>query len=246
MSDSVASDDHHDLTMDSTSFSMHFHSIAGSESGIDLKTPTRGQLFFEEKTPTNSNKESSLVFTLGKPHVPRSFVSATEASENQSSNDMSLVLGNTNKYDYEKLSPELDAILAENRKNLLHVIAPDDITSPKKNSGQVSYSVSHGNYDSVRKGSERINSDRVTNGDKSDARIQFGDANGSRGSFRGGCSPKRSTSMLSVTASHTESRKPISSPYQLSKVRIHTKIWYPYAYSLAMRQAFLSSFQDTL
>ncbi|XP_042005301.1 uncharacterized protein LOC121754038 isoform X1 [Salvia splendens] len=217
LSDSVASDDNHDLTMDSTAFSMHFHSIAGSESVIDLKTPTGGQLFFEEKTPNNSNKESSLVFTSGKPHVPRSFVSATEASENQSSNDMSLVWGNSNKYDYEKLSPELDAILAENRKNLLHVIAPDDITSPKKNSGQVSSSVSQGNYDSVRKGSERINSDRVTDGDKSDARIQFGDANGSRGSLHGGCSPKRSTSMLGVTASHTESRKPISSPHQLSK-----------------------------
>ncbi|XP_042009596.1 uncharacterized protein LOC121758241 [Salvia splendens] len=217
LSDSVASDDNHDLTMDSTAFSMHFHSIAGSECGIDLKTPIGGQLFFEEKTPTNSHKETSLVFTLGKPHVPRSFVSATEASENQSSNDMSLVWGNTNKYDYEKLSPELDAILAENRKNLLHVIAPDDITSPKKNSGQVSSSVSHGNYDSVRKGSERINSDRVTKGDKSDDRIQFGDANGSRGNFHGRCSPKSSTSMLGVTASHTESRKPISSPYQLSK-----------------------------
>ncbi|KAL1555438.1 hypothetical protein AAHA92_11176 [Salvia divinorum] len=222
LSDSVASDDNHDVTMDSTAFSMHFRSIAGSESGIDLKTPTGGQLFFEEKTPTNSNNKSSLVFTLGKPHVPRSYVSATEASENQSSNDMSLIWGNPNKYDYEKLSPELDAILAENRKNLLHVIAPDDITSPKQNSGQVSSSVSHGNglvnlSDSVRKGSERINSDSVTNGDKFDAHIQFGDANASRGNFHGGCSPIRSTSMLGVAASHTESHKPISSPYQLSK-----------------------------
>ncbi|XP_057792894.1 uncharacterized protein LOC131009519 isoform X2 [Salvia miltiorrhiza] len=181
LSDSAASDDNHDLTMDSTAFSMHFRSLAGSESGIDLKTPTGGQLFFEEKTPTNSNKGSSVTYTLG-----------------------------------------LDAILAENRKNLLHLIASDDITSPERNRGHVSSSVDHGNVlvnlsDSVRKGSDRINSDSIMNEDQSDAHIQFGDANGSHGNFLGGCSPKRSTSMLGVAASHEETHKPNSLSYQLSK-----------------------------
>lgn len=225
LSDSAASDDNHDVTMDSTAFSMHYRSLAISESGIDLKTPTGGQLFFEEKTPTNSNKGSSMVFTLGKKPLPKSSVPATEVSAIYSSNDMSLVGENPNKYDYEKLSPGLDALLAESRKNLLYVSVSDDITSvsPKRDAGQVSSSVDHGNdlvnlSNSVRKGSGWIDSNSAMNGGQSDARIEFGDANGSYGNFLGGRSPKTiSTSTLGAAASDNESYKPNSSPYQLSK-----------------------------
>lgn len=228
MSDSAASDDNHDVTMDSTAFSMHYRSLAMSESGIDLKTPTGGKLFFEEKTPTTSNKGSSMVFTLGKRLIPKSTLPSTEASANQSSNDMSLVGENPNKYDYEKLSPGLDALLAESRENLLSVSISDDITSvsPKRNAGQVSSSVDHGNdlvnlSDSVRKGSVWIDSNSVMNGDQSDARIDFGDRNGSNGNFLGGRSPKMFSTDTLGAASDKESYQPNSSPYQLSKVRIH-------------------------
>lgn len=50
LSDSAALDDNHDVTMDSTAFSMHFRSLARSESGVDFKTPTGVNLSFEEKT----------------------------------------------------------------------------------------------------------------------------------------------------------------------------------------------------
>ncbi|KAL1560932.1 hypothetical protein AAHA92_11087 [Salvia divinorum] len=55
---------------------MHFRSFAGSESGIDLKTPTGRQLFFEEKTPVdrldlmlcffnfNSGRKVSITFEI--------------------------------------------------------------------------------------------------------------------------------------------------------------------------------------
>lgn len=215
MSDSAASDENHDLTMDSTAFSMHFRSLARSESG-DLKTPTGGQLFFEEKTPTDSNKGSSMVYTLGKKPVPKSPVPITEISANHGSNDMSLVGESPNKYDYAKLSPELDALLAKTRKNLLYVSGSDGIASvsPKRILGQVLTSVDHGNClanlsDSIRKGRSKINFED-----------QSGDANGSHRNFLGGCSPKSST--LNVAASNNESHEPDGSPCQLNKVSIPT------------------------
>lgn len=234
MSDSAASDENHDVTMDSTVFSMHFRSLARSESG-DLKTPTGGQLFFEEKTPTDSNKGSSMVYTLGKMPVPRSPVPAIEVSANHGSNDMSLVGESPSKYDYAKLSPGLDALLAESRNNLLYVSASDSIASvsPKRILGQVSSSVDHGenlvNYsDSIKKGRSKVISNSLLNEDQS------GDANGSHGNFLGGCTPKRSsTSTLDVAASNKESHEPNCSPCQLNKVRICT-----YAPSFALIRSF--------
>nr|XP_016436824.1 PREDICTED: uncharacterized protein LOC107762943 isoform X1 [Nicotiana tabacum] len=52
LSDSAVSDENHDITMDSTAFSMHFRRFVRSDSGIDLKTPT--EVSFDEKTPTQT------------------------------------------------------------------------------------------------------------------------------------------------------------------------------------------------
>ncbi|XP_027065143.1 uncharacterized protein [Coffea arabica] len=119
LSDSGASDLNHDVTMDSTAFSMHFRSLARSDSGIDLKTPTESHLSFEEKTPTQTNIGSSMEIT-----VPKKLISLSsspivnEGGGSSSSSDMSLVGGSPASYDYGRLSPGLDALLAEGSKNL--------------------------------------------------------------------------------------------------------------------------------
>ncbi|KAI3457695.1 hypothetical protein Pfo_014358 [Paulownia fortunei] len=233
LSDSAASDDNHDVTMDSTAFSMHYRSLARSELGIDLKTPTGGQLFFEEKTPTKANIGSSMSFTLGKKPIPKSSMPVTDVTGSHNSNDMSLVGENPNKYDYEKLSPGLDALLAESRKNLLHVSASDDIitsTSPKRKEGEVLPSIDRGDNlvnlsDYERKETGRINSHDVLNGDESAARSEFGEANGPHGTFPSGRSPKKfSSNTLGAAASSKDNYKPIRSPYQLSKNESETPL----------------------
>lgn len=231
LSDSAASDDNHDVTMDSTAFSMHYRSLARSESGIDFKTPTGGQLFFEEKTPTNANIGSSMVFTLGKKPIQKSSMAVTEVTGSHNSNDMSLVGENPNKYDYEKLSPGLDALLAESRNNLLHVSVSDDIItsiSPKRKPAKILPSIDHGDNlvnlsDAVREETGWINSNDVQNEDESAARNEFGEANGPHGVFLSDHSPKKiSSSTLGAAASKRDNYKPNSSPYQSSKVRIRT------------------------
>ncbi|XP_027062170.1 uncharacterized protein LOC113772334 isoform X1 [Coffea eugenioides] len=127
LSDSGASDLNHDVTMDSTAFSMHFRSLARSDSGIDLKTPTESHLSFEEKTPTQTNIGSSMEIT-----VPKKLISLSsspivnEGGGSSSSSDMSLVGGSPASYDYGRLSPALDALLGEGSKNL-NMISDSDI-----------------------------------------------------------------------------------------------------------------------
>ncbi|XP_034701874.1 uncharacterized protein LOC117926727 isoform X2 [Vitis riparia] len=131
-SDSAASDENHDITMDSTAFSMHFRSLARSDSGGELKTPTGVRLAFDEKTPTqNSNPDnvgSSMVLTVAK--KPNS-QSSDKASAGADSNEMSLVGENPNRYDYGRLSPQLDALLAEGNRDLHVVSFSDLVNSPK-------------------------------------------------------------------------------------------------------------------
>ncbi|XP_024959726.1 uncharacterized protein LOC112500464 [Cynara cardunculus var. scolymus] len=116
-SDSAASDENHDHTMDSTAFSMHFHSIARSDSEGDLKTSTGVHLSFDEKTPTlssiPSNTRNSMLLTLAKKPNSQPDVSTSKLSTGSQSNDMSLVGEYHAKYDYGRLSPALDALLAE-------------------------------------------------------------------------------------------------------------------------------------
>ncbi|XP_020555090.1 uncharacterized protein LOC105178718 isoform X2 [Sesamum indicum] len=231
--DSAASDDNHDVTMDSTAFSMHYRSLALSDSGVDLKTPTGGQLFFEEKTPTNANIGSSMVFTLGKKPIPKSCMPVTEVNDSHNSNDMSLVGENPNKYNYDKLSPGLDALLAESSKNLLSVSISDDVitsASPKRKESLVLPSVDHGvdlvnPSDCIRKEISGINSRNVLNGEESTPCRVFGEANGPHRTFHSGLSPKTfSSSTLGAAASNTDNYKPNMSPDQLSKDESETAL----------------------
>ncbi|KAK7273465.1 hypothetical protein RIF29_14515 [Crotalaria pallida] len=122
LSDSGASDDNHDLTMDSTAFSMHYRSLARSESG-DLKTPTRFGLHFEDKTPSQTSSPlaapgSLMVLTKAKKHISESEFSADVASGGRDSNDMCIIGENPKSYNYDRLSPKLDAILAKGSEDL--------------------------------------------------------------------------------------------------------------------------------
>ncbi|GAV68436.1 hypothetical protein CFOL_v3_11939 [Cephalotus follicularis] len=122
LSDSAASHENHDITMDSTAFSMHFRSLAKSESEGDLYTPAGVSLSFEEKSSSqisaHADSGSFMVFTKDKKLVPKSPVLADKVSGGRDSNDMSLVGENTKKYDYGRLSPTLEALLAECSKDM--------------------------------------------------------------------------------------------------------------------------------
>ncbi|XP_038703676.1 uncharacterized protein LOC119999928 isoform X1 [Tripterygium wilfordii] len=140
LSGSAASDENHDITMDSTAFSMHFRSLAKSDSGGDIKTPTGVRLAFEDKTPaqttTPSDPGSSMVITKYKKPVAQSSSSLDRVSGRSDSFDMSLVEKIPNKYDYGKLSPKLQAILAEGIEDL-HVFSLSDYTKAKSPKGSL-------------------------------------------------------------------------------------------------------------
>nr|GEY89115.1 hypothetical protein [Tanacetum cinerariifolium] len=108
LSDSAASDDNHEQTMDSTAFSMHFRSIAGSVSDGELVTSTP-----TGPTPSSvpSNTGSSMPLTIGNKPNDRPNVSYSNLSSGTTSNDMSLVGEYHNKYNYGNLSPALNALL---------------------------------------------------------------------------------------------------------------------------------------
>ncbi|OMO89665.1 hypothetical protein COLO4_19656 [Corchorus olitorius] len=133
LSDSAASDDHHDITMDSTAFSMHFRSIVRSELG-DLTTSTGVRLASEEKTPCQvtmpSDPENLMVLTKVKKIKSPSPVPINKYSGGRDSNDMSLVGESLHRYDYGRLSPTLEALLAEGSKEL-DAIPTSESTSPK-------------------------------------------------------------------------------------------------------------------
>lgn len=108
--------------MDSTAFSMNFRSLAKSDSGGELLTSTGIHLCFEEKTPTfesvPTNQGNSMVLTVAKkPHLLSS-MPIEKGRSSGDSNDMSLVGENSRRYDYERLSPGLDKLLAETSKDM--------------------------------------------------------------------------------------------------------------------------------
>ncbi|KAK2647823.1 hypothetical protein Ddye_015312 [Dipteronia dyeriana] len=120
LSDSSASDINPDITMDSTAFSMHFRSIARSESG-DLKTPTVVHIGFEEKTPSQvatSDSGNFMVFTKAKKPISQTSPPVGKVSGSRDSNDMSLVGENPHKFDYGRLSPSVEAILAKGSEDM--------------------------------------------------------------------------------------------------------------------------------
>ncbi|KAK8669393.1 hypothetical protein V6N13_106824 [Hibiscus sabdariffa] len=142
LSDSAASDDNHDITMDSTAFSMHFRSIARSESG-DLNTSTGVPLASDEKTPfqatTSSHPESLMVLTKVGKIKSQSPVPINTFSGGRDSNEMSLVGESMHRYDYGRLCPTLEALLAEGSE--FSAIPHSDSTIPKLSMTVVS----HGN-----------------------------------------------------------------------------------------------------
>ncbi|KAJ4831108.1 hypothetical protein Tsubulata_027031 [Turnera subulata] len=133
LSDSAASDDTHDVTMDSTFFSMHYRSLARSESGGELKTATEVEFIPEEKTPslvtTPPAPGSSMVLTKAKKPTGQHILDVDKASGGRDSNDMSLVGERLHSYDYERLSPGLEALLAEGKKGLLDVSVSESLES---------------------------------------------------------------------------------------------------------------------
>ncbi|KAK4802942.1 hypothetical protein SAY86_001145 [Trapa natans] len=121
-SDSGLSDENNDITMDSTAFSMHYHSLARSETG-ELKTPSRmghgSTENFLNQDVTDGNQGSLMAMTnAGKLILESSLLLDDSKSAGKDSNEMSLVGDDTHKYDYGRLSPTLDALLAEGNKDL--------------------------------------------------------------------------------------------------------------------------------
>ncbi|KAH1108401.1 hypothetical protein J1N35_012169 [Gossypium stocksii] len=148
LSDSAASDDNHDITMDSITFSMHFRSIADSESGeLNTLTTTGVCLPSEEKTPCQatmlSDPKSFMVLTKAKKVKSPSPVPISKFSGGEEYNGMSLVGESMRRYDYGKLSPTLEALLAEGSKEL-NAIPAFDSTTPKSSS-EVALSYGHKN-----------------------------------------------------------------------------------------------------
>lgn len=108
--------------MDSTAFSMHFRSLARSDSGME-KTPTGIHLAFDEKTPSNkntpANSGSFMMLTNARKLTPESDRPMRNVqSDGKDSNEMSLIGNNPDRYDYGRLSPSLDALLAEGSQDL--------------------------------------------------------------------------------------------------------------------------------
>ncbi|CAN1315895.1 hypothetical protein LINPERPRIM_LOCUS29870 [Linum perenne] len=143
LSDSGASNDNHEVTMDSTAFSMHFRSLIRSESG-DLRTPTNVGSGFGEKTPSNMTTptDPESLMTLTKATKLQLFSDPEDKSTGYKYSDtMSLVGENARSYDYGKLSPNLEAILVEGSKELHCVSVPDCTSSNilKRNESPLKY-----------------------------------------------------------------------------------------------------------
>ncbi|KAF5741352.1 hypothetical protein HS088_TW10G00349 [Tripterygium wilfordii] len=119
---------------------MHYQSLAKSYSGGDVNTPTGVRLSFDDKTPAQtpnpSDPGSSMVITKYKKPVAQSSSPLDRVSGRSDLFDMSLVDENPNKYDYGKLSPKLQAILAEGGKDL-HVFSLSDYNKVKSPKGSL-------------------------------------------------------------------------------------------------------------
>ncbi|XP_004502105.1 uncharacterized protein [Cicer arietinum] len=117
LSDSGVSDD---ITMDSTAFSMHYRSIARSESG-DLKTPTRFDATMTTVGQSSGTPGSYMELTKREKKVLQT--PDLVASSGGDSDDMSIEGEQRKTYDYGRLSPSLVAILAQGSSDL-HSVSP--------------------------------------------------------------------------------------------------------------------------
>ncbi|KAK7327790.1 hypothetical protein VNO77_21881 [Canavalia gladiata] len=109
LSDSGASDD---VTMDSTAFSMHYRSLARSDSG-EIKTRQFG-------LTTPSPQGSSMDLTEAKKACET--LAADAGSGGRDSNAMSIEGEHGRSYHYDRLSPAFDAVLAEGGKDSPNVL----------------------------------------------------------------------------------------------------------------------------
>ncbi|CAI8597892.1 unnamed protein product [Vicia faba] len=110
LSDSGVSDD---ITMDSTAFSMHYRSLARSDSG-DLKTPTRFDATMSTPVQNSHTSGSYMEITDGKKKAPQSPVLRSGSGDS----DYMSIVGKSETYDYARLSPGLVAILDYGNKDL--------------------------------------------------------------------------------------------------------------------------------
>ncbi|XP_077237549.1 uncharacterized protein LOC143879198 isoform X2 [Tasmannia lanceolata] len=137
--ESATSNDNHDVTMDSTAFSLHFRSLVQSDKRLsnaegNFRTPTGDNLPFSEKTPTGDslpgNPDSFMLLTGIKKPIAHC-VSDGKSNTGSDSDYMKSVVANPHKYDYGRLSPSLDALLAEARKDT-HPLCDSNQSNPSK------------------------------------------------------------------------------------------------------------------
>ncbi|MED6172077.1 hypothetical protein PIB30_046758 [Stylosanthes scabra] len=123
--------------MDSTAFSLHYRSLARSDSG-DLKTPSRFSLKFEETLPGQASTTAGNSMVLCEPpknQPPQSGVMDSVKGAREYS-DMSLTGLGPKRFDFDRLSPTLDAILVEGSKDLPAIsplnpeVAASQLSSP--------------------------------------------------------------------------------------------------------------------
>ncbi|KAI3991503.1 hypothetical protein MKX01_006805 [Papaver californicum] len=118
LSDSAVSNDDDELTLDARTFTEQFRHLLPPNSEGNYKTPTRTPLTFDGKTPPTgstmgTNPESLMALTGLDKLSPAASVSGDKYSGG--GGDMSLVEENPCMYDYGRLSPTLEANIAEDR-----------------------------------------------------------------------------------------------------------------------------------
>ncbi|KAI4324587.1 hypothetical protein MLD38_030062 [Melastoma candidum] len=106
----------HEITMDSTSFSLHFQRLLQkNDMGGDLMTPDIYPSLEERTPPLGANSKSSMSLMSVKMKSPQSASPILDSrSTGKDSNAMSLFGENTRKYEYARLSPSLEALLVSN------------------------------------------------------------------------------------------------------------------------------------
>ncbi|XP_023529577.1 uncharacterized protein LOC111792394 isoform X2 [Cucurbita pepo subsp. pepo] len=159
LSDSAASDNNNDVTMDSKSFSMHFRSLAGSDSGADLRTPTAFRLAFEDRTRTQNtmptNPDSFMTLTMADKLISPSLQS-DDVVRSKDSNAMSIVGEDPHKFDYGRLSPSLDALLTEGSRDL-SAVSVDEKLSNQIETREVDQIGQHNSDEEISEGNEKEN-----------------------------------------------------------------------------------------
>ncbi|KAH7660259.1 hypothetical protein IHE45_16G087200 [Dioscorea alata] len=154
-SDSGMSDDNnHDITLDSTAFSLHFRNIAPPDDRTansvgSVRTPT------EASMPADSS--NFMVPTGHKKPIPHRKLSNGKIGGSASdSNNMSLIMENPNRYDYGKISPRLEALLAEVNRNF----EPDSLRTVSRGVTSDHHRVEY--TDATVTGNEQILTDGIT------------------------------------------------------------------------------------